>query len=136
MLDNLAHKLLLFLGSQSLELGEQFCGGGTHARKLPGNVRTARCKITNSSRSNLRLPFRSQPHEGVVELLSPGSYGHGGAWGTQAWIDPVKGVAYVLMVQRSTNSDASDVRREFQNAAVAAMAKPALYAAVNAFLSG
>ena len=39
------------------------------------------------------------PHEGVAEMLSPGSYGHGGAWGTQAWIDPVKGVAYVLMVQ-------------------------------------
>src|SRR6266487_3286457 len=50
------------------------------------------------------------PHEGVAEMLSAGSYGHGGAWGTQAWIDPVKGVAYVLMVQRSNfpNSDASD----------------------------
>jgi len=32
--------------------------------------------------------------------------------GTQAWIDPVKGVAYVLMVQRSNflSSDASEVR--------------------------
>ena len=52
-------------------------------------------------------------------MLSPGTYGHGGAWGTQAWIDPVKRVAYVLMVQRSNfpNSDASDVRREFQQAA-------------------
>jgi CubicO group peptidase (beta-lactamase class C family) len=30
------------------------------------------------------------PHEGVAEMLSAGSYGHGGAWGTQAWIDPVK----------------------------------------------
>ncbi|MBI4326244.1 MAG: beta-lactamase family protein [Chloroflexi bacterium] len=64
------------------------------------------------------------PHEGVAEMLSPGSYGHGGAWGTQAWIDPVKGVAYVLMVQRSNfpNSDASDVRREFQKAAATALA--------------
>ena len=61
------------------------------------------------------------PHEGVAEMLSPGSYGHGGAWGTQAWVDPVKGVAYVLMVQRSNfpNSDASAVRREFQKAATA-----------------
>jgi len=65
------------------------------------------------------------PHEGVAEVLSPGSYGHGGAWGTQAWIDPVKGVAYVLMVQRSNfpNSDASEVRREFQKAAATALAK-------------
>jgi hypothetical protein len=45
--------------------------------------------------------------------------GHGGAWGTQAWMDPVKGVADVLVVQRSNfpNSDASDVRREFQKTA-------------------
>lgn len=63
------------------------------------------------------------PHEGVAEVLSPGSYGHGGAWGTQAWIDPVKGVAYILMVQRANfpNSDASDVRREFQKAVAAAL---------------
>ena len=64
------------------------------------------------------------PHEGVAAVLSPGSFGHGGAWGTQAWMDPVKGVAYVLMVQRSNfpNSDASDVRREFQKAAATALA--------------
>jgi CubicO group peptidase (beta-lactamase class C family) len=58
-------------------------------------------------------------------MLSPGTYGHGGAWGTQAWIDPVQGVAYLLMVQRSNfpNSDASGVRRSFQEAAAAALAK-------------
>jgi CubicO group peptidase (beta-lactamase class C family) len=65
------------------------------------------------------------PHEGVAAMLSPGTFGHGGAWGTQAWIDPVKGVAYVLMVQRANfpNSDASDVRRAFQEAAAKALAK-------------
>ena len=65
------------------------------------------------------------PHDGVAAMLSPGTYGHGGAWGTQAWIDPVKGVAYVLMVQRSNfpNSDASDVRRDFQQAAANALTK-------------
>jgi CubicO group peptidase (beta-lactamase class C family) len=58
-------------------------------------------------------------------MLSPGTYGHGGAWGTQAWIDPVKGAAFILMVQRSNfpNSDASDVRAAFQTAAAAALAK-------------
>lgn len=61
--------------------------------------------------------------QGVTEALSPGSFGHGGAYGTQAWIDPVKKVAYVLMVQRSNfpNSDASDVRKTFQNAAAGAI---------------
>ena len=64
------------------------------------------------------------PHAGVAAMLSPGSYGHGGAWGTQAWVDPVRGVAYILMVQRTNfaNSDASDVRRAFQQAAVDALA--------------
>lgn len=65
-----------------------------------------------------------ESHEGVAEVLSPGSFGHGGAWGTQAWIDPVKGLIYVLMVQRANfpNSDASDVRRVFQKAASEALA--------------
>jgi CubicO group peptidase (beta-lactamase class C family) len=63
------------------------------------------------------------PHPGVAAMLSPGTYGHGGAWGTQAWIDPMRGVAYVLMVQRVNmgNSDASEVRRAFQQAAADAL---------------
>jgi CubicO group peptidase (beta-lactamase class C family) len=65
------------------------------------------------------------PHEGVAAMLSPGTFGHGGAWGTQAWIDPVRGVAYVLMVARSNfpNSDASGIRRAFQQAAADALAQ-------------
>ena len=57
--------------------------------------------------------------QGVTAMLSPGSFGHGGAYGTQAWIDPVKGVAYVLMVQRANfpNADNSDLRGDFQRAA-------------------
>ncbi len=54
--------------------------------------------------------------QGATAALSPGSFGHGGAYGTQAWIDPIKQRIYVLMVQRSNfpNADASDLRREFQ----------------------
>lgn len=64
------------------------------------------------------------PHPGAADVLSPGTYGHGGAWGTQAWVDPVKGVAYILMVQRAghPNSDGSDFRRDFQKAAATAIA--------------
>jgi CubicO group peptidase (beta-lactamase class C family) len=58
------------------------------------------------------------PHEGVAEMLSAGTFGHGGAWGTQAWIDPVRGLAYILMVQRpGVNGDASKLRQAFQQAA-------------------
>jgi CubicO group peptidase (beta-lactamase class C family) len=64
-----------------------------------------------------------EPHAGVAAMLSPGSFGHGGAWGTQAWIDPVRNTAYILMVQRANfpNSDASEVRRRFQEAAAKAV---------------
>ncbi len=61
--------------------------------------------------------------QGPTAALSPGSFGHGGAYGTQFWIDPAKERFYLLMVQRANfpNSDASDLRRDFQNAAAAAL---------------
>jgi CubicO group peptidase (beta-lactamase class C family) len=61
--------------------------------------------------------------QGVTGMLSPGSFGHGGYYGTQGWIDPVKKRIFVLMFQRAglPNSDASDVRREFQQLAVEAL---------------
>lgn len=63
--------------------------------------------------------------QGITEMLSPGTCGHGGAYGTQAWIDPVKKVIYVLMVQRANfpNSDGSVVRRAFQSAAAEVLGK-------------
>ncbi|MGN6546626.1 MAG: serine hydrolase domain-containing protein [Aureliella sp.] len=59
--------------------------------------------------------------QGVTADLEAGSYGHGGAYGTQAWIDPTRDRIYVLMVQRANfpNSDASPVRAAFQKAAQA-----------------
>lgn len=61
--------------------------------------------------------------QGVTAMLSPGTFGHGGAYGTQAWIDPDKKRVYILMVQRANfaNSDASEVRRAFQEAAASAL---------------
>ena len=57
--------------------------------------------------------------QGATSMLSPGTFGHGGAYGTQAWIDPVQGRVYILMVQRANfpNADESDVRRAFQEIA-------------------
>ena len=64
-----------------------------------------------------------EPHAGVGAMLSGGTFGHGGAWGTTAFLDPQKGAAYVLMIQRSgyNNGDASELRRDFQQAAVDAI---------------
>ena len=63
--------------------------------------------------------------KGATESLSPGTYGHGGAFGTQGWIDPKKGAFYVLMIQRSglPNGDASEFRKEFQRLAAELLAK-------------
>jgi CubicO group peptidase (beta-lactamase class C family) len=60
---------------------------------------------------------------GVTAMLSPGTFGHGGAYGTQAWVDPRKDMILILMIQRAglANGDASDIRRAFQEAAVAAL---------------
>jgi len=57
--------------------------------------------------------------QGATAVLSAGSFGHGGAYGTQAWIDPVKNRAFILMVQRANfpNADDSDVRKRFQEVA-------------------
>jgi CubicO group peptidase (beta-lactamase class C family) len=61
--------------------------------------------------------------QGVSAMLSPGTYGHGGAFGTQGWVDPRRKMIFVLMVQRTGfgNSDAADLRRDLQQAAVDAV---------------
>ncbi|UUO07130.1 beta-lactamase family protein [Blastopirellula sp. J2-11] len=66
-----------------------------------------------------------QTPQGVTEMLSPGTFGHGGAFGTQGWIDPKQQRIFVLMIQRSGfgNGDDSDVRKAFQTLAVDAAKK-------------
>ena len=61
---------------------------------------------------------------GVTAMLSPGTCGHGGAYGTQGWIDPKQNLIVVMMIQRlkqQPNGDGSVVRGAFQEAAVAAV---------------
>ena len=62
--------------------------------------------------------------QGVTASLSPGSFGHGGAFGTQAWIDPTKGSIYLLMVQRANfpNADNSELRKALQEEGSKALA--------------
>jgi CubicO group peptidase (beta-lactamase class C family) len=61
--------------------------------------------------------------QGVSAMLSPGTYGHGGAFGTQGWVDPQRKMIFVLMVQRTGfgNSDAADMRRDLQQLAIDAI---------------
>jgi CubicO group peptidase (beta-lactamase class C family) len=61
--------------------------------------------------------------QGVTASLSPGSYGHGGAFGTQAWIDPQRGWFAILLIQRVglPNADASPMRSVLQETVAAAI---------------
>jgi CubicO group peptidase (beta-lactamase class C family) len=61
--------------------------------------------------------------EDVTSMLLPGAFGHGGAFGTQAWVDPKHEMYFVLMIQRQGfgNGDMSDVRKALQAAGVDAI---------------
>ncbi len=63
--------------------------------------------------------------KGVTAMLSAGTYGHGGAFGTQAWIDPKQDLFVVLLIQRTglPNADASPMREKLQELAVGALKK-------------
>ena len=57
----------------------------------------------------------------------PGSFGHGGAFGTQSWADPKSGLVHIFMIQRDkipNNPDNSQMRRAYEAALAAAVAAP------------
>ena len=56
--------------------------------------------------------------QGVTDMLHLGSFGHGGAYGTQAWIDPTSNLIYILMINRAglEGGDANAARWAFQDA--------------------
>jgi CubicO group peptidase (beta-lactamase class C family) len=58
--------------------------------------------------------------QGVTRMVSPGTFGHGGAFGTQGWVDPQKEAIYVLLIQRNNlpNADASELRDALQQLSV------------------
>jgi len=57
------------------------------------------------------------------DIYAAGSWGHGGAHGTQSWVETGRGVIFVIMLQRSRmgNPDNSPMRRGFQEEAAAAL---------------
>ncbi len=63
--------------------------------------------------------------QGITANVSPGTFGHGGAFGTQGWVDPERNMIFVLLIQRTKfgNSDGSNIRAAFQETAVQTLAK-------------
>jgi CubicO group peptidase (beta-lactamase class C family) len=99
-----------YLSEKAVAQMDSVLSGDVVTGFTPGNGWGAACCVVR------------QP-QGISAMLSPGTFGHGGAYGTQVWIDPVKQRIYLLMVQRTNfpNSDASEVRRAFQTAAAGAL---------------
>ena len=60
---------------------------------------------------------RSPQH--VTRDVSPGTFGHGGVYGPQFWVDPEAGLAQIILFERSDigNADGSDVREAVHAAA-------------------
>jgi CubicO group peptidase (beta-lactamase class C family) len=61
--------------------------------------------------------------KGVTGMLTAGTFGHGGAYGTQGWVDPNLDLFCVLLIQRTgiPNGDGSPYRQALQELAVAAL---------------
>ena len=61
--------------------------------------------------------------QGPTQMVSAGTFGHGGAFGTQSWADPARDAIFILMIARQNlgNGDASDLRAELQKLAIEAI---------------
>ena len=117
-----------------LKLYQMVLDGGVVGKKRLIKAETLQLMATNhtgemkagfSDGMGMGLGFQvvRQP-TGVTAMLSPGTFGHGGAHGTQGWIDPTTKTIYILLIQRTglkPSGDASPMRQAFQEAAAAAM---------------
>ena len=83
-----------------------------------------KCGFVDGMAFGLGWGVVKQP-QGVTAMLSSGTFGHGGAYGTQGWVDAQNDLIYVMMIQRAklANGDASDMRRTFQETVAGALKK-------------
>jgi CubicO group peptidase (beta-lactamase class C family) len=88
-------------------------------RTQSGEIKTG---FTDGMSWGIKFQVVKDP-QGVTAMLNPGTFGHGGAYGTQSWADPMNQTVYILMIQRRgfKNGDNSPVRLAFQSAAAHAL---------------
>lgn len=105
--------------------GRRYLSEASLQRMLQNQTGDLKAGFTDGIVMGLGFQIVGQP-VGVTAMLSPGTYGHGGAHGTQGWIDPVKKTVYIMLIQRAglKNGDASPMRQAFQEAAAAFLAAP------------
>jgi CubicO group peptidase (beta-lactamase class C family) len=102
--------------------GRRHLKAETLAKMTRNHTADLKAGFTNGMGMGLGFQVVATP-QAVTEKLSSGSFGHGGAFGTQSWGDPAKGMYFILMVQREGfgNGDASELRKTLQEIAVSAV---------------
>lgn len=115
--DDLARLYQCLLQGGTLD-GRKVIGQPTLAEMTRGHTGDLKAGFVDGSVWGYGVGIVRDP-KGVTENLSAGTFGHGGAYGTQAWIDPVRGVYTILLIQRAglPNSDASAMRKALHDAA-------------------
>lgn len=75
------------------------------------------------------LGWQTRRAPGAEGAAPPAEFGHGGAFGTDGWIDRSQGLVLVLMIQRTRYPQGGEVRAAFHEAARAALTNPGARAA-------
>lgn len=115
--DDLAKLYRCLLNGGTLD-GVKIIGAKTLADMTSEHTGDLRAGFVDGSAWGYGFSLVREP-QGVTAGLSAGSFGHGGAYGTQGWMDPVKGVYTILLLQRTglPNSDGSAMRKALHDAA-------------------
>lgn len=115
-------KLYFMLLNKGEAGGRRYIKEESLAKMTRNHTGELRAGFTDGIQMGLGFQLVGTP-TGITEPLSVGTYGHGGAFGTQGWIDPKKELIFILMVQRAgfPNGDASDLRNSLQKIAIAAI---------------
>jgi CubicO group peptidase (beta-lactamase class C family) len=116
--DDLARLYRCFLNRGSLD-GKRIIGEKTLAGMTTNHTGDLKAGFIDGSAWGYGFGIVKEP-KGATESLSAGSYGHGGAYGTQGWIDPTRGIYTILLIQRTAlaNGDASAMRKALHDASV------------------
>jgi CubicO group peptidase (beta-lactamase class C family) len=107
-------------------------GGKVRGRQIlqPATVATLTRKQTGDLKARPGMPWgygfcviEDPTQMEANRHLTAGTFGHGGAHGTNSWADPTTGRIYLFMIQRDKlkpNPDDSPMRRAYQDAVAAA----------------
>lgn len=113
-------KLYVMLMNGGEAEGRRYVGRETLALMTRNHTGALKAGFTPGMGMGLGFQVVVAPAESpAISMLSAGTYGHGGAHGTQGWMDPVKKSIHILLIQRAglKNGDASPMRQAFQEAA-------------------